>query len=132
MSEKIHTDGLVEKVRRDKKAFQVMGKWYSAFNELKVNVGDRIEFDYVEKGDFKNVAEPSIKWLSSSPKDITASYPQASSVNSVPQEVWEAKDRRAVRIDALNKALTLGVAIVEGDLKPLFDLAEQIENWVYR
>lgn len=65
------TKGNVESKRRDGKGIKLQdGEWYSAFSETtlsEVNRGDLVEFEYVTKGDWKNI-KGNVTVLSASPK----------------------------------------------------------------
>jgi hypothetical protein len=56
--------GTIGKFRKDRKAFEIDDVWYSAFKASwmgEAQSGDTVEFEYTEKGDFKNISEGTLK-----------------------------------------------------------------------
>lgn len=102
--------GKIGKFRKDRKAFEIDDVWYSAYKSSwmgEAQQGDTVEFEYTEKGDFKNIAEGTLKVVaqkqsgrgsgSSSGKSGGGGYSKGE-FRSVPQ---------LVRTDAVNQALKL-------------------------
>lgn len=136
MTEKITEKGTgkISKVRADRKGFMLNNEWYSGFEPLSVNAKDDVEFEYLVNGDFRNIVKGTLKVVSSSPKDITAQTPNA----NVPQEVWEAKDRRSCRQEAIKAAVQIMAMKDTQDMAVMVILdlvkqcAQDLEDWVYR
>ena len=101
--------GKIGKFRKDRKAFEIDDVWYSAFKSSwmgEAQSGDTVEFEYTEKGDFKNISEGTLKVTAKKPagggssgggKGGGGGYSKGE-FRSVPQ---------LVRTDAVNQALKL-------------------------
>lgn len=106
--------GVVTEVK-DNKRFKIDGAWYSSFNAapFPVSVGDTISFDWVQKGDYRNI-KGSVSKVSS------GSAPQASSGGGGSAT---SRDLTIIRQNALAHATALVVASgVKGDLYDAQDL----------
>lgn len=53
-------EGTVESVRKDMKGFKMDNVWYSSWDALKCQRGDKVKFAYKKKGDFKNIVDLDI------------------------------------------------------------------------
>ena len=104
--------GNVESKRRDGKGIKLQdGNWYSVFkaSELEdVNRGDLVEFEYTEKGNFKNIST-DVKVLSASPSaGSTASAPASASKMYRPFPVpKDHGDRAIIRQNMLSHATSI-------------------------
>jgi len=106
--------GVVTEVK-DNKRFKIDGAWYSSYNApaFQVNVGDTISFDWVQKGDYRNIK-------GSVSKSASGSAPQASSGGGGSAT---NRDLTIIRQNALAHATALVVASgVKGDLYDAQDL----------
>jgi hypothetical protein len=87
--------GNVESMRRDRKGIKVGGEWYSAFNASQldnVEWKDDIEFEYTEKGSYKNIKGDARKvgGGSSAPASAFKSSVKSSGYSSAGVEVGHA------------------------------------------
>ena len=87
--------GNVESMRRDRKGIKVGGEWYSAFNASQLDNVERkddIEFEYTEKGSYKNIKGDARKAAGGSSASSGASKSPAKSggYNSAGVEVGHA------------------------------------------
>lgn len=102
--------GKIGKFRKDRKAFEIDDVWYSAFKSSwmgDAQSGDTVEFEYTEKGDFKNITEGTLKVVEKKPagsgggggggKSGGGGYSKGE-FRSVPQ---------LVRTDAVNQAIKI-------------------------
>lgn len=125
MSEIFKTKGMIKSVKKDKKGFQLDdGKWYTGFKELNVSKGQHVQFDYTVNGDFRNIHNGSLAVDPNQPKDVSNEY---KTKEEVPQEVWDAKERRTIRVQCLHAAIAW-----EDDTADVLKTAEEFENWVFR
>lgn len=106
--------GVVTEVK-DNKRFKIDGAWYSSFNAapFPVNPGDTISFDWVQKGDYRNIK-------GSVSKSASGAAPVASSGGGGSAT---SRDLTIIRQNALAHATALVVASgVKGDLYDAQDL----------
>ena len=109
--------GVVTEVK-DNKRFKIDGAWYSSFNAapFPVNPGDTISFDWVQKGDYRNIK-------SSVSKSASGAAPVASSGGGSASGSATNRDLTIIRQNALAHATALVVASgVKGDLYDAQDL----------
>lgn len=109
--------GVVTEVK-DNKRFKIDGAWYSSYNApaFQVNVGDTISFDWVQKGDYRNIKG------SVSKSAFGAAPAPSSGVGSASGSATQ-RDLTIIRQNALAHATALVVASgVKGDLYDAQDL----------
>lgn len=124
-------EGIVKAVRKDSKAIQVDGSWYSSFNPVDCHKNDLVKVEYVINGDFKNIKSLEILEAKSNvnQEKVNSSSP---SPDAMTKADWEAKDRRYYRTQAMISASNFLQGREGMTLNDLQELAEFIENWVMR
>ena len=107
----------------------VNGTWYSAWQNPNVSVGDEIEFDVIQKGEYKNMANP-VK-VTGNPVGGTGNKPVAT---SRPNGSFDPdREARIVRQNATSSAVALvgssklaGKADVETILATVREVARKV------
>ena len=132
--------GNVESKRRDGKGIKLQdGNWYSVFkaSELEdVNRGDLVEFEYTEKGNFKNIST-DVKVLSASPSaGSTSSAPASASKMYRPFPVpKDHGDRAIIRQNMLSHATSLIINYGNADdkldylVESVIQVARELEKY---
>lgn len=118
--------------------------WYSVFNKTEafkvvgdVGEGDTIDFNFITKGDFKNITE--LKILNKTDNPVQS---KSKSYNEDRETAEERtlKNKRITRMSCLNNAIELfksaNTKDVASDLgtteQTIISLAEDLEKWVNR
>lgn len=128
-------------------AFTISGKKYSTFDEeiiKEFESGDNVEIEFKksEDGKYSNIVSAK---KSEPVKKTIADFKTADKVDSVPQSVWESKDRKIIRQSCLKAAIeSLGVLAqidldkakkVLGDnqlIDVIMDISSTFEDFVHR
>lgn len=101
--------GTIEKFRKDRKAFAIDDVWYSAFKAAwmgEAQSGDTVEFEYTEKGDFKNITQDTLKVIDKKPAGSSGGGGGYKGGNSNSKGEFRSVPQ-LVRNDALYKAVQL-------------------------
>jgi len=101
------------------------------------NPGDNVELEYTEQGAFKNITNAMLLEKANPAEKIQIQT--ADKIQKAPQSVWDDKDRRMVRMNALSHGVKLFDSLPNGKKEPIEDpisficgVAEAFEVWVYR
>jgi len=103
--------GTIKVMRKDRKGFQLEdGQWYSGYNLLSVNKGDTVEFNFTQKGQYKNIDGPVtvVGGQQQAPAQPAKGYS-----SPVPRADDTERQRMIVRQNALTNAVTFAL----GNLK---------------
>lgn len=144
--------GTIESLKRDRTGFKVDGQWYTNYPakplpEWAHERGVGVEFEYAEKGGYKNIVEGTLKQTSAAPAGGQASGGGGNSYNRgwhsyQDKEFQTGINNRITRQNALGNAVAI-VAAVLGDsnqnqeaftiqdaLEQVFTTADEMVAWV--
>lgn len=112
------TNTVVDAVKRDGKALKIGNDWYSAFKASQigtVKAGDAVSFEYIEKGEWKNI-KGSVSINSPSTTAVTYSNARPTVVPNTNRNPYAAAEfpvsgtdpvRRLIRQAALEEAIKI-------------------------
>ena len=77
--------------------FQVNGEWYSTFDKQDAKEGDVVTFDFIQKGNYKNIAKGSIRASVGAAPSAPTAAPQAANSRDI-SIVYQSSRKDAIAI----------------------------------